>query len=394
MQIVLFHYYSHNPTPAYQELASALRCRGHKVWLGEPDRAGDLLWQDGEGMIQVTRGPQPVPKPWKIIPILGGILRRLVLLGFIRRVRRVLKSYGPDVVQVNHASLGWLAAIPLFMPKGMYFVLDFRQVGQRGATDPVGRLKGWLTDLYRRVCSRYIYDRACFLHPAGARKILGPVWQPWGDVVPLGVSPAFLALENDASSRGKEPVRFLYVGTLSRVRHLEQLIRAAREVASRACGFRLVLMGNDAADGFYHDLVRDLDLESAVSLKPPVPYEKEPATLASHDVALAYVPERPAHWQYHPTLKALEYRAAGMPIMASDNEPNRDIVQPGVNGLLVENSPGSLAEGMARFVHDPGFLRRCRAGAQQMRSGVTWMQVASLYEQVYLKLLRQNEGTS
>jgi glycosyltransferase involved in cell wall biosynthesis len=389
MHIVLLHFYSDTPTPAYQEIALALRGMGHTVWVGTRNRVGNLTWHDGQRLFEETPGPAQPPDRLVQVPLVGSVLERYEFLRFIQRVRRLLQEYSPDIVQVNHASVRWLGVLPLFMPAKMRFVLDFRQVGQRGATDPVGRLKGAASDWWRRICSRYIYDRACFLHPAGAKVILGKSWPKWGSVVPLGVSQRFLSLEHaDNGLRDEERlVRFLYVGTLSRVRHLEQILFAVRELVAVGSQFRVVFMGTDSADSYYQNLVGELDLGALVSVKAPVPYEEVPNVIADFDVALAYVPERPAHWQYHPTMKVLEYRALGMPIIASDNEPNREVVEPGVNGLLVQNSVSDLAEGMKRFMIDPGFLDRCTENARRMRRGRTWSEVAKMYEEdVYEKL--------
>ncbi len=396
MHVVLLHFYSHTPTPAYQQIASALRIRGHTVWVGARDKKGDLVWQDGESAFSVTSGPAR-PPGWLVeIPLLGSIVERLVFLGFMLRVRGFLRDCLPEIVQVNHASVRWLGFLPLFMPKQTHFVLDFRQVGQRAAEDPVGRFKGWLTDWWRRICSRFIYDAACFLHPAGARRILGTSWPKWGVVVPLGVSQGFLALDYAESGRqeAEGSIKFLYIGTLSRVRHLEQILYAARQVLTATDDFRVDFVGADSAQGFYQSLISELGLDSVVRVEKPVPYQDIPEVIAGYDVALAYVPERPAHWLYQPTMKVLEYRAVGVPIIASDNEPNRDVVVDGQNGLIVQNTPESLAEGIRRLVLDPVFLASCTENARQMRQGATWDNVAMMYEQdVYQALINQPERT-
>jgi glycosyltransferase involved in cell wall biosynthesis len=383
MHIVLLHFYSHSPTPAYQEIAAALRKRGHTVWVGARDTMGDLAWQDEEHTFEVTRGPSSPSDLLVRIPFLRLFAERVHFLGFILRVRSFLRDSEPDIVQVNHASVRWLAVLPLFMPRQVHFVLDFRQVGQRGAKEPVGRFKGWLMDSWRRFCSRYIYDATCFLHQAGARKILGQDWPKWGVVVPLGVCQRFLDIEDSAFDRRDDlgPVKFLYIGTLSRVRHLEQILFAVQQALLSTRDFRIDFIGSDSSQGFYEELIGELELDSVVKVLPPVPYQNVPEVIASYDVALAYVPERPAHWLYQPTMKVLEYRAVGTPIMASDNEPNRDIVRDGENGILVLNTPESLAGGFIRFVLDRAFLARCQLHARQMRQGETWDQVAGMYEQ-------------
>jgi glycosyltransferase involved in cell wall biosynthesis len=128
-----------------------------------------------------------------------------------------------------------------------------------------------------------------------------------------------------------------------------------------------------------------------VSIKPPVPYQDVPNILAQYDVAFAYVPEYPLDWQYHPTLKVFEYRALGMPIIATDFEPNREVVQDGVNGLLVTNSAENIAQAMRRFISENGFLKQCVENAQAMRQGLLWQDISEMYEQLYQRLLQQKE---
>jgi glycosyltransferase involved in cell wall biosynthesis len=131
-----------------------------------------------------------------------------------------------------------------------------------------------------------------------------------------------------------------------------------------------------------------LELDSVVTFEPPVPYDCIPEVVSGYDVALAHVPDLPADWHYHPTLKVLEYRALGLPIIATDVEPNRKVVEDGANGLLVRNSAASLAEGMLRFVTDREFLEQCQGRAASMRQGTSWRQVAEMYERdVYRQLL-------
>ena len=155
--------------------------------------------------------------------------------------------------------------------------------------------------------------------------------------------------------------------------------------------FEVVFIGPDKSQGFYHSLVNELGLGSTVKLKPPVQYEDVPKVASGYDVALAYVPNQPADWRYHPTLKVLEYRALAMPIIATDNKPNAEVVEDGVNGLLVQNSVESLGGGMLHFVKKPEFLERCKANAIKMRQGKTWNEIAVMYEQkVYYPLLNNS----
>jgi glycosyltransferase involved in cell wall biosynthesis len=177
-------------------------------------------------------------------------------------------------------------------------------------------------------------------------------------------------------------VRFVYVGTLSRYRKLEHILMAAYLLSQRTTDFEVTLVGPDDTDGYHHRLVQHMTIADRVTIKPPIPYTDIPELLAAADVALAYVPPRP-DWKLQPTLKVLEYRAIGVPIIASDNAPNREVVESELNGLLVGDSEMELAAAMERFVVDREFLESCCNHARAMRQGRSWTDVARSYENAF-----------
>jgi glycosyltransferase involved in cell wall biosynthesis len=313
--------------------------------------------------------------------------RRVNKLIHYNRVRRFIRETRPDVVQLNTFDL--FRFLPLAMPRNIQFVFDVRQINEQHGSGLLGKIKASLANKSRVFFSRVLFDRTTFLHEAGARHVLGSDWSRWATVVPMGVDPHFLTTERpeplaEATDR---PVRFIYIGRLARRRRLELLLEAAARVRQQAGRFRLVFMGYEASDGFYAETIRKLKLDDIVCIRPPVPYEQVPGEVLEHDVALAYVPELPADWQYQPTLKILEYRALGMPVIASDFLPNRDLVEDGVNGLLASNAAADIAAAMRQFIDDPVFLANCRNNAQAMRESLTWEQVAEQYLAVYRQLV-------
>lgn len=381
MHILLAQFYSSQPTPDYDKIAVELRQGGHTVWVGTPNQAGDLEWRDGDGIAATI--PRAGRSIWP-----RSIANRLAKISQFRRVRRFIAQTRPDIVQVNAFDL--YRFLPIGGSGATRYILDVRQTNEQHGEGLVGRAKAAFRNRARAVYSRAIFHRTTFLHPAGAQHVLGDAWARWATVVPMGVDPHFLAARRDGSeeSAPSRPVEFIYIGRLTRRRRLERILEAAALVCRETERFRVIFMGYDASDGLYAETVRRLRLESHVSIRPPIPYEQVPATIVGHDVALAYVPERPADWMYHPTLKIIEYRALGMPIIATDFLPNREIVEPGVNGLLVANTPDSIAQAMLRFICDPGFLAHNRANAAAMRQGLTWDRVAAQYLSLYHQLHR------
>jgi len=371
--------YSAKPTPAYDRIASGFRDLGHVVWTGTLNADGALEWHDGARIVgtQVTERTNSS----------GPVAQRLAKFDLFRQARDFIRETRPDVVQINSYNLFRL--LPIGMPRPPRFVLDMRQLNEMYGTNLARRAVASLRNHSRKFDSRVSFDRTTFLHEAGAQKVLGDDWRRWATVVPMGVDPHFLAAEHKRPRpvTDDRPVEFIYSGGLTKIRRLERIIEAADQVRRHTDRFRVVFMGHDGSDGHYARMIDQLELDEQVCIRQPVPYRQVPEALLEYDIALAYVPELPLDWQYHPTLKVLEYRALGMPIIASDFRPNRELIEEGINGLLVANSAEDIAQAMLRFIQEPSLLELCRNNARARRDGVTWKNVSRQYINLYQRLL-------
>lgn len=384
MKVLYIWFYSRS-FPDYPKVAAVLREQGHEALVANYDDGGDIVWYRGDVLTARVQGPRKAPRRVARIPLVRSLWQWLAFVGFMLRLRGFFRRENADVVHVcpNAARLVWL--LPLGMPKHMRFVIDYRQIAQREGRGFIGRLKSAWANGLRVLYCRLFYDRATFLHALGAAKVLGPEWSRWADVVPLAVDDPFLAYVNQHPRRG-EPVTFLYLGSIARIRKLEQILEAARLVTAETDGFRLDFIGPDVSDGYYQNLVKERGLSPFVRILPPIAYDRVPETVTAYDVALTIVPESPPDWQYQPTIKGIEYRALGMPVIATDFAPNRELVVNEQNGLLVSNTAADIAAAMLRFVCDPALLTQMRANAQIMREGPTWEEIASQYMSLYRSL--------
>ncbi len=392
MKILYIWFYARS-FPDYPKVAAVLRAQGHTAWVANYDEAGDIVWYEGDRLVALVAGPGQPRGRWARVPGLRSVLHWFAFVRFMLRLRAFLRREQADIVHVcpNAARMVWL--LPLGMPRGMRIVIDYRQIAQREGAGLLGRLKSGFANSLRPIYCRFFFDRATFLHAAGAAKVLGPHWSRWADVVPLAVDEPFLAYQHQAE-REEGPVRFLYLGSIARIRKLEQILSAVAQMSATTDAFRLDFIGPDVADGYYQALVKQMELGRFVRMLPPVPYDRVPETVARYDVALTIVPESPADWQYQPTIKGVEYRALGMPVIATDFAPNRELVTPEVNGLLVHNTAADIAAAMLRCVCDPAFLGRLRDSARDMRTGPTWSDVAGQYLTLYRRLTGKNELTT
>lgn len=391
MHIVLFHFYSKKPNPVYQEISAALRQLGHTVWVAEPDlNDNQLLWKDGDDVIERTPGPAEDQGLLSRLPILSGLGRRWAYFQFLSRVKAVLRRHQPDIVQVNPPLLAWW--LPLFMP--MRFYLDIRQINEAVDERLKTRIRERMGVWGMQMNARYVYPHTFFCHAGAAERILGAGWRRKGSVVPVGVDDQFNRFEHQtAVDAAAETVRFVYIGTLSRLRSLERLIEAAKLLTAETTAFQLDLIGPDTSGGYYQQVIEQLGVTAVTAVLPPVPYEQVPEVLGLYDVGLAYVPDRPT-WHYQPTIKVLEYRAMGLPILSTDVASHREVVETGVNGLLCADTPQAIADSMASLIKERERLVKMKTAARQMRRGNTWQMIAEQYEAVYQRFAGQWLPTS
>jgi glycosyltransferase involved in cell wall biosynthesis len=272
-------------------------------------------------------------------------------------------------------------------------VLDVRQAGEVSDGTLRGRFRNWRVRAGLRTSAGLLFDHACFASEAAAERILGSQWRNRATVHRVGQHPSFLHYQwgGTAERASGMEVRFIYIGTISRVRRLEHLLEAVRRLDVRRGGFSVDLIGPDASDGYYTTLARTMGLEGRVRFLPAVSYGEVASMVGTYDVALAYVPDV-QDWRYQPTLKVLEFRALGIPIIATDNLPNREVVRDGVNGLLVGGAVEDMARAMERFVVDREFLEACRQGARRMRRGRTWEEAAREYLTLVYEERKQRAG--
>ena len=365
-------------------MVNGLREQGHKVFLGNLNEHGNLVWYDGNKTIFEHSGPGESQ-------YLGGI-RKYLSLGqyrrFIDEVSDFVRSHGPDVVQFVPETTRLASYLSLSLPKDVLVIQDLKQINLGVDNSLKSVVSDWRMTNGIRLRARYLCDHTLFDYQYAAEAILGENWQAISSVVPLGLDPTFLAVSRpEEPLAGRlDPIRFVYIGIISRFRELETLLYACKELTQETRDFHVDLIGPDRTEGYFKNLINDLDLTDTVEIKDSVPHNNIPHILSSdYEVGLAYNPIRPT-WHYQPTGKMLEYYAVGMPIISSDVMSHRDYVEHEVNGLLVPNNPESWAQAMMRFVQDRSFFHRCYQNALERRSANTVADVVRMQEKVYLDL--------
>jgi glycosyltransferase involved in cell wall biosynthesis len=148
------------------------------------------------------------------------------------------------------------------------------------------------------------------------------------------------------------PFHFLFVGRLNEQKNVGLLLDAIAALA-RVAGapFRVSIVGDGPLRAALRARAAELGVEERVAWVEWLPRERMPALYQS-----AHCVVNPSHYEGMPNV-VLEAMACGVPVIVSDVAGNRDVVDEGVNGWIVEHdSRDALVDAMARALRDPDGL--------------------------------------
>lgn len=177
----------------------------------------------------------------------------------------------------------------------------------------------------------------------------------------------------------KDEIILISVGRLAPEKNWDTLLQAFSKTCAQHPGVRLVLIGDGTARQTLESLASELGISDRVTFTGALPFEEIPRYLKAADVfAFASVTETQG-------LVTIEAMAAGLPVVAIDGPGTRDIVDHGKQGLLVENDPEALAEGLRRILSDPQqrkrFSHRALKKARTFAIDQLGQQMIGVYEQ-------------
>ncbi|MBF0635076.1 MAG: glycosyltransferase family 4 protein [Nitrospinae bacterium] len=164
----------------------------------------------------------------------------------------------------------------------------------------------------------------------------------------------------DEAAPSQKPIangkkRILYSGCLAPWQGVETLLRAYALIAHRDDVKLTMAVSNRKYLKPYLKLVHKLGMEENVEIKTALPKEELAALYASSAFSVAPL----ARCERNETqgacpIKIIDSMAMGVPVIASDLAIARELVENGVDGLLVTpDSPRALAVGMTALLDDP-----------------------------------------
>jgi glycosyltransferase involved in cell wall biosynthesis len=150
------------------------------------------------------------------------------------------------------------------------------------------------------------------------------------------------------------------VGFLRQPKAMDVLIEAAARIAPRCPGLKVLIVGEGADRPVYEALIDRLgvrDTVKLIGLRSDVP-----DLLAASDVAVLSTNSEGS------PLSIMEYMDAGLPVVATRVGGIPDLIDHGVEGLLVEpQDPEGLGDAIAQVLADPAEARRMGERGRERR---------------------------
>jgi glycosyltransferase involved in cell wall biosynthesis len=212
--------------------------------------------------------------------------------------------------------------------------------------------------------------------------------------VPMGIGAGAFGTSLDERAARSIPADMpsvLYLGTLSRVRRLDFLVRVMAHVLREMPAARLYVVGKGDVPGDEELLLaeaRRLGVSHSIVMAGRLPQESALRYVLEADVCVSPFFPTPVLNSASPT-KLVEYMAMGRAVVANDHPAQRQVIAESGAGICVEWDEGQFASAILELLRNPELRQdmgaRGRAYVEATRSyGV----IASVVERQLLAIAR------
>ena len=175
----------------------------------------------------------------------------------------------------------------------------------------------------------------------------------------------------------------LNLSHFTRQKRLEVFIEACSELKERGYRLRALCVGGGPLKEKLERQLADLNLQDSVELRDAVSSDEVASLYYSCDVCVLCSEEEGFG------LTLAEAQLCGRPVVGTDSGGIPDIIQDGVNGLLVPvNQPGALADAIGKILDDPELASRLALqGAESSKEKFDSEKLAGAYHSILSQAL-------
>jgi glycosyltransferase involved in cell wall biosynthesis len=195
-------------------------------------------------------------------------------------------------------------------------------------------------------------------------------------VISFGVDLERFVPHGHADTGSKVEIRVVFVGSFYAWHGAEVLLRAFAAAHKQARGLRLIMVGDGARRAPSEALAREFGITEAVEFTGWVSNDQVIERLGRADIGVApYLGIEPF---YFDPAKIIEYMAAGLATLASNQGRIADMVEDDVSGLLLPpGDEAALTAALLRLANDKALRERLgEAARQRAETMFSWPEIS------------------
>jgi PEP-CTERM/exosortase A-associated glycosyltransferase len=310
-----------------------------------------------------------------------------------RQVEDAIDEFNPDVVHGHSPVLVAWPALSAARRRHRPFVYEVRDLWENAAVDLGKMSHGSFGYRVARAIDSYVLKRAdavtviCDSMRAELAARLGRNDRLF--IGNNGVDLAALRPEAVQPSRQRwnlplDAQVLGFIGTLQPYEGLDLLIDALPQMLQLAKGVHLLITGDGNHEAALRAQVARLGLERQVTFTGRIAHEEVSYAYAACDL-LVYPRHHTETTRLTTPLKPLEAMALGKAVLASDLPPFRELISPGVTGMLfAAGQPADLVAKSLELLGDAELRQRLGAAAREwVTRERQWPTVVAAYREAY-----------
>jgi len=311
----------------------------------------------------------------------GDFLQRLK---FNSEVVSEILRLRPDIVEssgfVSYAG-GYRGAKKINIPA----VVTVHEVWQGEWVQNMGWVNGLVGHFFEKHYLKYPFDRYIAVSNFTKEKLIKKI-----GIAKEKIAVVYNGIDLNLykTTRVKEKYANPTILTVCRLvvyKRVEDLIRALNILKPDFPDIRLKIIGTGPRENYLRNLSKKLGIEDNIDFFGKINDTREMIKILkrSHVFALPSIAEGFG-------MVVVEAIAAGIPYVASDIPPIREVTMGGVGGLLFEpKNYKELADAISKLLDDKKMRDKLsEAGKELVKRRYTWDVVSREYEKVYIELLR------
>jgi glycosyltransferase involved in cell wall biosynthesis len=192
-------------------------------------------------------------------------------------------------------------------------------------------------------------------------------------LVVVSNTPVLQAMPTRNGTAAPGKLNVVYAGVLSRVRGLEQLLKALGQIGPERESIVLHIAGEGSEAGPLRTLTESLGLTNCVQFHGWVPNEKLPSLFVSCDVGI--IPHLLTEFtQTTIPNKLFDYMACGLPVWTTNMRPCREIIEGADCGWVSEDSVDGMTAVLRHLLSTSQEERHAKGerGRQAVHSSYNW----------------------